>query len=64
MTALKANISKLADKSVAFPLLLVPDSLMNLLNMPPITQPIGDIWVDLERLEIGKRKEKKKTHDT
>ncbi|KAK4716508.1 hypothetical protein R3W88_014846 [Solanum pinnatisectum] len=63
MTALKANISKLADKSVLF-LSYLCSSLMNLLNMPPITQPIGDIWVDLERLEIGKRKEKKKTHDT
>uniref|UniRef100_M1DTD8 Integrase core domain containing protein n=1 Tax=Solanum tuberosum TaxID=4113 RepID=M1DTD8_SOLTU len=64
MAVLKADVATLADKPVTLPPPLVPDSLMNLFTMPPVTQPVGDIWVDLDRPKIGKGKEKKKTSDT
>ncbi|KAG5606265.1 hypothetical protein H5410_027757 [Solanum commersonii] len=64
MIALKANISKLVDKSVVLPHLLVPNSLMNQLSMPPVTLPVGDILLDLERPETEKRKENKNTPNT
>ncbi|KAK6773730.1 hypothetical protein RDI58_028968 [Solanum bulbocastanum] len=60
---MNVEIAKLAYKLVDLPLALVSDSLMNLFNMPPITQPFRDISGALDMPDTSKGKEKKKTFD-
>uniref|UniRef100_M1DK09 Integrase core domain containing protein n=1 Tax=Solanum tuberosum TaxID=4113 RepID=M1DK09_SOLTU len=56
LAEMRTQVAKLAEKPVQVPTLIMPDSLMQLLNQAPSTQSLHNFWGELPKSKFGKRK--------
>jgi len=55
---MRTQVAKLAEKPVQVPTPILSESLMQMLNQAPSTQPIDDLWGELPMRKSVKRKHK------
>uniref|UniRef100_M1DVF2 Integrase core domain containing protein n=1 Tax=Solanum tuberosum TaxID=4113 RepID=M1DVF2_SOLTU len=58
LVEMRTHIAKLTGKPVQVPTLVMPDSLMQMLNQAPSTQSIDDLWGEPPTSKFGNRKHK------
>ncbi|KAH0748212.1 hypothetical protein KY290_027444 [Solanum tuberosum] len=63
LAEMRTQVAKLAAQPVQVPTLVMPDSLMQLLNQAPSTQSLDDVWGELPMSKSGKRKHRAEESD-